>query len=34
VSPVDGSAIGLDIGATKTLGVLVDADGRVIEQVR
>jgi len=27
-------AIGLDIGATKTLGVLVDADGRVLEQVR
>jgi predicted NBD/HSP70 family sugar kinase len=26
--------IGLDIGATKTLGVLVDADGRVLEQVR
>ena len=28
------SSIGLDIGATKTLGVLVDADGRVLEQVR
>ena len=26
--------IGLDIGATKTLGVLVDDDGRVLEQVR
>ena len=26
--------IGLDIGATKTLGVLVDADGRVLKQVR
>jgi predicted NBD/HSP70 family sugar kinase len=26
--------IGLDIGATKTLGVLVDADGRVLQQVR
>ena len=33
VGPVTG-AIGLDIGATKTLGVLVDADGRVLEQVR
>ena len=35
----DGSAnglglIGLDIGATKTLGVLVDADGRVLAQAR
>lgn len=28
------AAIGLDIGATKTLGVRVDADGRVLEQVR
>ncbi len=28
------SAIGLDIGATKTLGVLVDEQGRVVEQVR
>jgi glucokinase len=28
------NAIGLDIGATKTLGVLLDADGRVLEQVR
>jgi predicted NBD/HSP70 family sugar kinase len=27
-------AIGLDIGATKTLGVLVDAEGHVLEQVR
>ena len=27
-------SIGLDIGATKTLGVLVDARGRVVEQVR
>jgi len=27
-------AIGLDIGATKTLGVLVDEQGRVLEQVR
>ncbi len=27
-------AIGLDIGATKTLGVLVDEDGRVLQQVR
>ena len=27
-------AIGLDIGATKTLGVLVDAEGQVLEQVR
>ncbi len=27
-------AIGLDIGATKTLGVLVDDDGRVLQQVR
>ena len=26
--------IGLDIGATKTLGVLVDADGRVLAQAR
>jgi glucokinase len=33
VGPVTG-AIGLDIGATKTLGVLVDADGRVLQQVR
>jgi glucokinase len=33
VGPVTGT-IGLDIGATKTLGVLVDADGRVLEQVR
>ena len=30
----DSRAIGLDIGATKTLGVLVDAEGRVLEQVR
>jgi len=29
-----GTAIGLDIGATKTLGVLVDADGQVLQQVR
>lgn len=28
------AAIGLDIGATKTLGVLVDGEGRVLEQVR
>jgi glucokinase len=38
VSAVDvsemGHAIGLDIGGTKTLGVHVDADGRVLEQVR
>jgi glucokinase len=34
VSGVDCRAIGLDIGATKTLGVLVDEDGRVLEQVR
>ena len=27
-------AIGLDIGATKTLGVLVDDEGRVLEQLR
>jgi len=33
VAPVSG-AIGLDIGATKTLGVLVDGHGRVLEQVR
>jgi glucokinase len=33
LGPVTGS-IGLDIGATKTLGVLVDADGRVLQQVR
>jgi glucokinase len=33
VGPVTGS-IGLDIGATKTLGVLLDAEGRVVEQVR
>jgi predicted NBD/HSP70 family sugar kinase len=31
---IDEVAIGLDIGATKTLGVLVDADGQVLEQVR
>jgi len=30
----DSRAIGLDIGATKTLGVLVDAEGRVLQQVR
>jgi len=30
----DSRAIGLDIGATKTLGVLVDAEGRVLRQVR
>jgi predicted NBD/HSP70 family sugar kinase len=30
----EGRAIGLDIGATKTLGVLVDPDGRVLAQVR
>jgi len=34
VNPLDAAAIGLDIGATKTLGVLVDAEGRVLEQVR
>ncbi len=35
VGPVSREqSIGLDIGATKTLGVLVDADGRVLEQVR
>ena len=34
VSAVDHTAIGLDIGATKTLGVLVDARGHVVEQVR
>ncbi len=34
VSAAEGAAIGLDIGATKTLGVLVDADGRVLHQVR
>lgn len=28
------AAIGLDIGATKTLGVLVDGDGQVLDQVR
>ena len=33
MAPVSG-AIGLDIGATKTLGVLVDGQGRVLEQVR
>jgi glucokinase len=33
-APAVGPAIGLDIGATKTLGVLVDADGRVLRQVR
>jgi glucokinase len=30
----DDAAIGLDIGATKTLGVLVDGAGRVLHQVR
>ena len=30
----DGPAIGLDIGATKTLGVVLDAEGRVLAQVR
>ena len=34
MSRLDSLAIGLDIGATKTLGVLVDAEGRVLEQVR
>jgi len=34
VTPADSRAIGLDIGATKTLGVLVDAEGRVLHQVR
>jgi len=34
VTATGSRAIGLDIGATKTLGVLVDADGRVLEQVR
>ena len=34
VSAVDCRAIGLDIGATKTLGVLVDDEGRVLAQVR
>jgi len=34
IGPEIGPAIGLDIGATKTLGVLVDADGRVLDQVR
>jgi glucokinase len=33
VGSVNG-AIGLDIGATKTLGVLVDEQGRVLEQLR
>jgi glucokinase len=33
MGPVTG-AIGLDVGATKTLGVLVDEQGRVLEQVR
>ena len=33
MGPVSG-AIGLDIGATKTLGVLLDEQGRVVEQVR
>ena len=33
MGPLNG-AIGLDIGATKTLGVLVDEQGRVVEQVR
>ncbi|HET6939717.1 MAG TPA: ROK family protein, partial [Nocardioides sp.] len=32
--PGDDAAIGLDIGATKTLGVLVDGAGRVLHQVR
>ena len=31
---VEVRAIGLDIGGTKTLGVLVNADGKVLEQVR
>jgi glucokinase len=31
---VTGGAIGLDIGATKTLGVLLGADGKVLQQVR
>ena len=34
VSGVERRAIGLDIGGTKTLGVLVSADGKVLEQVR
>ena len=37
MGPVTGaarSAIGLDIGATKTLGVLLDEDDRVVAQVR
>jgi glucokinase len=34
VSAGGPGAIGLDIGATKTLGVLVDAEGRVLRQVR
>ncbi len=38
MGPVSGGvecrAIGLDIGGTKTLGVLVNADGTVLEQVR
>jgi glucokinase len=33
-SPVGLGLIGLDIGATKTLGVLVDPDGRVLAQAR
>ncbi len=33
MGPLNG-AIGLDIGATKTLGVLVDEQGRVVQQVR
>ena len=32
-TPTSGT-IGLDIGATKTLGVLVDAEGHVVKQVR
>lgn len=34
MSAVSGGAIGLDIGATKTLGVLVDDEGHVLEQIQ